>query len=73
MSLVAWPLAAPLDDYLREVVTTLRQATDQGMRKVHQAPVDAAHDIEECRSILQVIMTGNVADWVGSTEENSHR
>jgi hypothetical protein len=61
----AWPLAEPLDDYLREVVLTLRQATEQGMRKVHERPDEAARAISECREILDVIMHGDVQEWVG--------
>jgi hypothetical protein len=60
----AWPLAEPLDDYLREVVVTLRQATNRGIRSVGERPADAERIIGECQEILAVIMTGDVRGWL---------
>ena len=61
----AWPLAAPLDDYLREVVVNLRQATDRGIRNVRERPDEATQTIHVCEDIIQVIMAGDVQNWVG--------
>jgi hypothetical protein len=61
----SWPRAQPLDDYLREVVQSLRQVTDRGIRKVHDHPDDAQHAIEDCEEILAVIMAGDVQSWLG--------
>ncbi len=59
------PIAAPLDDYLREVVQTLHTAVNQGMRRAADAPHAATPQITDCEEILAVIMAGDVKDWVG--------
>jgi hypothetical protein len=61
----AWPLAEPLDDYLLQVVQTLKQATSQGMRHLDDSPSVVTRTIEECQSMLEVIMQGDVQAWVG--------
>lgn len=59
------PIAAPLDDYLREVVQTLHTAVTQGMRKAADDPQAATPQIADCEEIISVIMAGNVHDWLG--------
>ena len=59
------PIAAPLDDYLREVVQTLHTAVNQGMRKAADDPKAATPQIADCEEIISVIMAGNVHDWLG--------
>jgi hypothetical protein len=59
------PIAAPLDDYLREVVQTLHTAVNQGMRKAADDPKAATPQIADCEEIISVIMAGDVKDWVG--------
>jgi hypothetical protein len=61
-----WPLAAPLDDYLREMVTNLRQLTDQGLRKVHDQPAEAERSLRACQEILDVILSGDVHAWLSA-------
>jgi hypothetical protein len=57
-------LAAPLDDYLREVVQTLRLAVSQGMRRAAEDPAAADPQIADCAEILDVIMAGDVNTWL---------
>ena len=59
------PIAAPLDEYLREVVQTLHAAVSQGMRHAAEAPGAAAPQIADCQEILGVIMAGDVTAWLG--------
>ena len=59
------PLAAPLDDYLREVVQTLHAAVSQGMRRAADDPQAANPQITDCEEILDVIMAGEVTTWLG--------
>jgi hypothetical protein len=59
-----WPTAAPLDDYLREVVQTLQAAVDQGMRRASEDPRGATRQIKDCEEILDVIMAGHVQEWI---------
>jgi hypothetical protein len=58
------PIAAPLDDYLREVVQTLHAAVTQGMRKAADDPTAAAPQIADCQEIIGVIMAGDVKAWL---------
>ena len=60
----AWPSAAPLDDYLREVVQTLHAAVNQGMRRASEDPRGADRQIKDCEEILDVIMAGHVQEWL---------
>jgi hypothetical protein len=58
-------LAASLDDYLREVVQTLHTAVNQGMRRAADDPRAATQQVSDCEEILQVIMAGDVKEWLG--------
>jgi hypothetical protein len=59
------PLAAPLDDYLMQVVQTLHTAVNQGMRRVADDAQGATRQIEDAEEIIDIIMAGNVKEWVG--------
>jgi hypothetical protein len=65
MDLVPTHTAAPLDDYLREVVQTLHAAVSQGMRRAADDPQAANPQIADCEEILNVIMAGDVNTWLG--------
>jgi hypothetical protein len=60
------PMAAPLDDYLREVVQTLHAAVNQGMRRAADDPKAATPQIADCEEIIGVIMAGDVKEWLGA-------
>ena len=64
MILAPTPIAAPLDDYLREVVQTLQAAVTQGIRHAADDPDAASPQIVDCQDILSVIMSGKVDDWI---------
>jgi hypothetical protein len=66
-TLTPTPLAAPLDDYLREVVQTLHTAVSQGMRRAADDPRAASPQIADCEEILTVIMAGDVKEWLGGS------
>jgi hypothetical protein len=57
-------IAAPLDDYLREVVQTLQAAVTQGMRRAADDPRAATPQVSDCEEILSVIMAGDVNAWL---------
>jgi hypothetical protein len=65
VSLSPTPISGPLDDYLREVVQTLQTAVNQGMRRAADDPRAATPQIADCADILQVIMVGDVKEWLG--------
>jgi chloramphenicol 3-O-phosphotransferase len=60
-------LAAPLDNYLREVVQTLQAAVTQGMRRAAEDPTAARPQLADCEDILRVIMAGDVNEWIGGS------
>jgi hypothetical protein len=64
-TLTPTPIAAPLDDYLREVVQTLQTAVTQGMRRAADDPRAATPQIADCEDILTVIMAGDIKEWLG--------
>lgn len=59
--------AVALDGYLREVVQTLHEAVNQGIRRAADDPKAAAPQIADCEEILRVIMAGDVDAWLGGT------
>ncbi|HEY1297428.1 MAG TPA: hypothetical protein VGJ60_30480 [Chloroflexota bacterium] len=65
MDLAPTQVAAPLDDYLREVVQTLHAAVSQGMRRAADDPQAANPQVADCEEILGVIMAGDVNTWLG--------
>ena len=65
LSLESTAIAEPLDDYLREVVQTLHAAVTQAMRRANDNPQAAAPQLADCQEILNAIMAGNVAEWLG--------
>jgi hypothetical protein len=52
-----------LDEHLLEVVRALHGAVKQGVSHFHDSTVmDKA--IQDCKEILDVIMAGNVSEWL---------
>jgi hypothetical protein len=56
------PIAEPLDDYLRAVVSTLHSAVHQGLLRAADGAAD--RQIQDCQDILSVIMAGQVQYWL---------
>ena len=57
------PNVEPLDEHLFEVVRALHGAVKQGMsHKDDPKIVDLA--IADCKEILDIIMAGNVKEWL---------
>ncbi len=54
----------PLDAYLREVVVTLHAAVNKGYRSVRDNPEETKKVIQDCEEMLEVIMEGDVKQWV---------
>jgi hypothetical protein len=59
------PIAEPLDAYLWEVVQTLQAAVDRGIRNAAEHPDVTQASIQDCEEILDVIMQGDVKEWLG--------
>jgi hypothetical protein len=58
------PIAVPLDDYLMQVVQTLHTAVNQGMRRLADDPQGATRQIEDTEEIIDIIMAGDVKEWL---------
>jgi hypothetical protein len=57
------PITEPLDEHLLEVVRALHGAVKQGVSHTDDPKVvDKA--IADCKEILDVIMAGNVNEWL---------
>ncbi len=57
------PIVEPLDEHLLEVVRALHGAVKQGVSHTDDPKiVDKA--IADCKEILDVIMAGNVKEWL---------
>jgi hypothetical protein len=61
------PQAAPntekLDEHLTEVVRALHGAVKQGVSHSNDSTV-VDNTIRDCKEILDVIMAGNVSEWM---------
>ena len=68
MEVVAAPHTEALDAYLWEVVQTLNAAVDRGIRNAVEHSTVAEASIRDCQEIMDVILEGNVAEWLGEEE-----
>jgi len=58
------PNTVELDEHLKEVVNALHRAVGYAMPHIKD-PKIADKAIRDCKEILEVVMEGNVAEWVG--------
>jgi len=54
----------PLDSFLLNVVTTIKTAVGQRTKQLGDDPAAAEKAINDCSEIIEVIMEGNVKEWV---------
>ena len=59
----AAPNTAKLDEHLMEVVRALHGAVKQGVSHSNDSTV-VDNTIRDCKEILDVIMAGNVSEWL---------
>ena len=60
----ATPITEPLDQFLVQVIQTLKDACDQGYRVAQDDPAAADRIIEDCKEIIGTIMAGRVEEWI---------
>lgn len=58
------PHADELDSFLREVVQTIHEATQQGMRNLQDNPAATDRALADCQEIIGQIMEGDVKGWL---------
>jgi hypothetical protein len=57
-------ITEPLDGFLLSVIQTIQTAVSQGTKQVTDDPAAADKAINDCKEIIEVIMQGNVKEWV---------
>lgn len=58
------PISEPLDDYLQAVVVTLHSAVNQGYKNMADDPGTTQKVLKDCEEILDVILKGDVQEWL---------
>jgi hypothetical protein len=53
------------DDALKEMVLALHAAVSRAMPHVKDDPRLVEQALRDCREILDVVLEGNVAEWIG--------
>ena len=59
--------ARALDDHLQEMVLALHAAVKGAMPHLNDDPALVDQAIKDCEEILDVVLEGNVAEWLGGT------
>jgi hypothetical protein len=54
-----------LDEHLQEMVLALHAAVKGAMPHIKDDPALVDQAIRDCEEILEVILDGNVAEWLG--------
>ncbi len=57
------PIAVELDEHLKEIVQALHRAVKYAMPRVKEPEV-ADKAVRDCKEILDVVMEGQVSEWL---------
>jgi len=58
------PVTEPLNAFLLDVVQTLKTAVSQGTKAAVDNPVVTEKAVQDCSEMIEVIMKGEVEEWV---------
>ena len=58
--------ARALDDHLKEMVLALHAAVNRAIPHIKDDPALVDQALRDCEEILEVVLDGNVAEWLGS-------
>jgi hypothetical protein len=61
------PNARALDEHLQEMVLALHGAVNRAMPHLNDDPALVEQAIRDCEEILDVVLDGNVAEWLDET------
>lgn len=64
LALDPWPRTRELYAYLGDVVHLLQTAVTTGMKHVTDDPDTTSKAIEDCKEVIDVIMAGDVREWI---------
>jgi len=54
-----------LDEHMQEMVLALHAAVNRAMPHIKDDPALVDQAIRDCEEILEVVLEGNVAEWLG--------
>ena len=54
-----------LDEHLKEMVLALHAAVNRAMPHVNDDPALVDQALRDCQEILEVVLEGNVTEWLG--------
>jgi len=60
----AAPNTEALDEHLKEVVRALHAAVNRAMPHVKDDPALVDKAIQDCKEMLDVVLEGNVSEWI---------
>ena len=58
------PNIQALDDHLKDMIQALQRAVGTAMPHVKDDPATVDKAIEDCKEILDVVLEGNVKEWL---------
>lgn len=58
------PNTAAVDEHLKEMVRALHAAINRALPHVSDDPVLVDKAIRDCKEILDVVIAGNVSEWI---------
>lgn len=58
------PNTAAVDEHLKEMVRALHAAINRALPHVSDDPVVVDKAIRDCKEILDVVIVGNVSEWI---------
>jgi hypothetical protein len=61
------PNTDALDEHMKEMVQALHAAVNRAMPHVKNDPALVDRALEDCREILEVVLDGDVAEWLAGT------
>lgn len=59
------PHTDALDEHLKEMVLALHAAVNRAMPHVRDDPTLVEQALRDCEEILDVVLEGNVSEWLG--------
>ena len=54
-----------LDDHLKEMILALHAAVSRALPHVNDDPALVDQALRDCEDILEVVLEGNVVEWLG--------
>lgn len=63
------PNTQALDDHLKEMVLALHAAVNRALPHVKDDPRLVAQALRDCQEILDVVLEGNVSEWLGGPSQ----